>query len=297
MRQESPLFAPTLQRPLAINRGERPLFFVWGTQRAAANLCILTALSATCPQPGSGRALDRRNPRVSRSTTQLSKLHLAPRSRTAPRASTLAAAAFAALTLALGVSMSRPASAAVAPAAHGPIVKMTTTQGVILIKLYPKDAPISCANFLALVKKGFYNGLMFHRVTDLGGTPGQGHIAQGGDPNSRTADPAKVRAEVAAGGQPTNNKGQSLGDGGSPKEIKGEFSSNGVNNPLTHSAGAVAMARSGDPNSASSQFYICTTPAHFLDGNYAVFGMVIQGLPNAAHLQVGSRIVRAVVEK
>ena len=227
----------------------------------------------------------------------MSKLHFAARPYPAPRVAALAVAAFAALTLALGLSTSRPASAAVAPTAGGPIIKMTTTKGVILIKLYPKDAPISCANFLALVKQGFYNGLMFHRVTDLGGTPGQGHIAQGGDPYSRTADPAKVRAEVAGGGQPTNNKGQSLGEGGSPKEIKGEFSSNGVNNPLTHSAGAVAMARSGDPNSASSQFYICTTPAHFLDGNYAVFGLVIQGLPNAAKLQVGDKIVRAVVEK
>ncbi len=228
----------------------------------------------------------------------MSTLHFAARSHAAPRAAaTLSVAAFAALTLALCFSTARPADAAVTPAAHAPIVKMTTTKGVVLIKLYPKDAPISCANFLMLVKQGFYNGLMFHRVTNLGGMPGQGHIAQGGDPYSRSADPASVRAEVAGGGQPTNSKGQSLGEGGSPKEIKGEFSSNGVVNPLTHSAGAVAMARSGDPNSASSQFYICTTPAHFLDGNYAVFGMVIQGLPNAAKLQVGDRIIRAVVEK
>ena len=227
----------------------------------------------------------------------MSKLHFAARPHSAPRAAFAATIAFAALVAVLGLSTPRPASAAVAPAAHGPIVKMVTTKGVILIKLYPKDAPISCANFLMLVKQGFYNGLMFHRVTDLGGTPGQGHIAQGGDPYSRSADPVKVRAEVAGGGQPTNSKGQSLGEGGSPKDIKGEFSSNGVNNPLTHSAGAVAMARSGDPNSASSQFYICTTPAHFLDGNYAVFGLVIQGLPNAAKLQVGDRIIRAIVEK
>ena len=116
----------------------------------------------------------------------MSKLHLAARPHPVPRAAALAVAAFAALTLALGLSTSRPASAAVAPTAGGPIIKMTTTKGVILIKLYPKDAPISCANFLALVKQGFYNGLMFHRVTDLGGTPGQGHIAQGGDPYSRT---------------------------------------------------------------------------------------------------------------
>jgi peptidyl-prolyl cis-trans isomerase B (cyclophilin B) len=182
-----------------------------------------------------------------------------------------------ACALALGVAAA-PANAATSP--H-PLVLLKTTKGPILIKLFANDAPISCANFVKLVNEGFYNGLMFHRVADLGGAPGQGHIVQGGDPLSRHAKP----------GDP------SLGSGGSPDEIKGEFTSNGVNNPLTHVAGAVAMARSSDNNSASSQFYICTTPVHEIDGSYAVFGMVIKGLDNAAKIVVGDRITSATIVK
>ena len=135
---------------------------------------------------------------------------------------------------------------------------MVTTKGTILIKLFPKDAPISCANFEKLVKKGFYDGLGFHRITDLG-DPGASKIVQGGDPNGD-------------------------GSGGPGYTIKGEFTANGVNNPLTHNAGAVAMARTNEPDSAGSQFYICVNPVHFLDGNYAVFGQVIKGLDVADKL-------------
>ena len=149
-------------------------------------------------------------------------------------------------------------TASAKPSPSAPIVKMVTTKGTILIKLFPKDAPISCANFEKLVNQGFYNGLGFHRITDLNpGSPSR--IVQGGDP-----------------------KGD--GSGGPGYTIKGEFTSNGVNNPLTHVAGAVAMARTGEPDSAGSQFYICVNPVHFLDGNYAVFGQVIQGLDVAAKL-------------
>jgi peptidyl-prolyl cis-trans isomerase B (cyclophilin B) len=166
------------------------------------------------------------------------------------------------------------------PVHANPTILMQTDKGPITIELYPKDAPLSSANFLKLVKSHFYDGLMFHRVTDLGG-PGLGHIVQGGDPNSR-------HAQV---GDP------SLGTGNSSPSVKGEFSSNGVNNPLTHNAGALAMARSNDPDSGSCQFYICTQPCHFLDGNYAVFGMVTKGLSNAAKIVAGDRMTKVTVLK
>ncbi len=158
------------------------------------------------------------------------------------------------------------------PAPAAPVVRMVTTRGVILIKLYPKDAPVSVANFERLVRKGFYNGLTFHRVgnaDDLNAPPG---IAQGGDP-------------------------QGNGGGGPGYTIKGEFKENGVNNPLTHVAGAVAMARSLDPNSAGSQFYICSKPVHFLDGRYAVFGQVIKGLNVAGALKVGDKMTKVTMAR
>ncbi len=181
--------------------------------------------------------------------------------------------AFAALG---AVALAAPAQAApprsVHPAApSAPVVRMVTTKGTILIKLYPKDAPITVANFEKLVKKGFYNGLTFHRITDLG-DPGASKIVQGGDPAGN-------------------------GSGGPGYNIKGEFKENGVNNPLTHVAGAVAMARAGDPNSAGSQFYICVNPVHFLDGKYTVFGQVIKGLDVAAHLQIGDKMTKVTMAK
>jgi peptidyl-prolyl cis-trans isomerase B (cyclophilin B) len=149
---------------------------------------------------------------------------------------------------------------------------MVTDKGVILIKLFPQDAPISAANFIKLVKSRFYDGLTFHRVTDLGPGPGQGHIVQGGAP----------------GGDPSAGPGWT---------IKGEFKSNGVNNPLKHTAGAVAMARATDPDSAGSQFYIVVTPAPFLDGNYAVFGQVIKGLNVAAKIVQGDKMIKVTLVK
>ncbi len=157
------------------------------------------------------------------------------------------------------------------PAPSAPVVRMMTSRGLILIKLYPKAAPISVANFEKLVKKGFYNGLTFHRITDLG-DPGASKIVQGGDPNGD-------------------------GSGGPGYNIKGEFSTNGVNNPLTHIAGAVAMARSGSPDSAGSQFYICVNPVHFLDTKYAVFGQVIKGLDVAGKLKVGDKMTKVTMAK
>ena len=156
-------------------------------------------------------------------------------------------------------------------APSAPVVRMMTTKGLILIKLYPKDAPVTVANFEKLVKKGFYNGLTFHRITDLG-DPGASKIVQGGDPHGD-------------------------GSGGPGYNIKGEFSTNGVNNPLTHIAGAVAMARAGDPNSAGSQFYICVNAVHFLDTKYAVFGQVIKGLDVAGKLQIGDKMTKVTMAK
>ncbi|MBP9988286.1 MAG: peptidylprolyl isomerase [Ruminococcus sp.] len=118
--------------------------------------------------------------------------------------------------------------------------------GTIKLELDPSQAPITVENFLSLVKSGFYNGLTFHRIMD-------GFMIQGGDP-----------------------KGD--GTGGSDKEIKGEFSMNGVNNTISHTRGTVSMARANNPDSGSSQFFICQADSTFLDGQYAGFGHVTEGM-------------------
>jgi peptidyl-prolyl cis-trans isomerase B (cyclophilin B) len=118
--------------------------------------------------------------------------------------------------------------------------------GKILLELDSKSAPKTVANFLKLVNEGFYDGLTFHRVIP-------NFMIQGGDP-------------------------QGTGMGGSDETIPGEFSSNGVDNPISHKRGVISMARSGDPNSASSQFFITNADAEFLDGDYAAFGHVTEGM-------------------
>lgn len=184
----------------------------------------------------------------------------------------LAALGAAALALPAHSAPPKPAHPMAAhPLAAAPVVRMVTTRGTILIKLYPKDAPVSVANFEKLVKKGFYNGLTFHRITAL-------------NPSA----PSKI----VQGGDPAGN-----GSGGPGYMIKGEFKANGVNNPLTHIAGAFAMARSSDPDSAGSQFYICVNPVHFLDNNYAVFGQVIKGLDVADKLQIGDKMTKVTLAK
>ena len=116
----------------------------------------------------------------------------------------------------------------------------------MFIELESNVAPITVAIFKKLVKNKFYDGLIFHRVIS-------GFMIQGGDP-------------------------QGTGFGGSDENIKGEFKINGVNNTLSHDRGVISMARSMDPNSASSQFFICHADAKFLDGQYAAFGKVVEGL-------------------
>ena len=128
-------------------------------------------------------------------------------------------------------------------------VKVTMEHGgEYIIELYPEYAPETAANFENLVKEGFYDGVVFHRIID-------NFMAQGGDPTG-------------------------TGMGGSDKNIKGEFAANGfTQNTLSHTRGVVSMARSQDPNSASSQFFICySDDCTFLDGNYAAFGKVIEGM-------------------
>lgn len=114
----------------------------------------------------------------------------------------------------------------------------------INLELYPDVAPITVANFVELCKAHFYDGLCFHRVIDKFMIQGGGYVF----------DTRKGLVEKRA------------------KEIKGEFRSNGVNNPLPHDKGVISMARTPYPDSASSQFFICVADTHFLDGEYAAFG-------------------------
>ena len=126
-------------------------------------------------------------------------------------------------------------------------VKIQMENGdIILVVLSNKDTPITIKNFKKLVSEKFYDGLIFHRVI-------KDFMIQGGDPTG-------------------------TGFEGSDEEIKGEFSSNGVKNSLSHTRGVVSMARSNDPDSASSQFFICHADSTYLDGNYAAFGKVFAGM-------------------
>ena len=127
-----------------------------------------------------------------------------------------------------------------------PIVTFETTRGVIKAELYPDIAPNTVNNFISLIQKGFYDGLIFHRVIP-------GFMIQGGDP-------------------------EGSGMGGPGYGIKGEFSANGVQNDLKHTTGVLSMARSMRPNSAGSQFFIMVADAPHLDGQYAAFGRVTEGI-------------------
>ena len=128
-----------------------------------------------------------------------------------------------------------------------PVVTITMTNGdVMKAELYPEIAPNTVNNFISLVQKGFYDGLIFHRVIS-------GFMIQGGDP-------------------------QGTGMGGPGYSIKGEFAMNGVRNDLKHTRGVLSMARSMMPDSAGSQFFIMHANAPHLDGQYAAFGKVVEGL-------------------
>ena len=140
--------------------------------------------------------------------------------------------------------------------AQHPVFVITMSDGRKMKgELYPEIAPQSVGNFVALANSGFYDGLIFHRVIP-------GFMIQGGDP-----------------------KGQ--GYGGPGYCIKGEFSANGVQNPLRHTYGVLSMARSSNPDSAGSQFFVMTSDSPHLDGQYAAFGKVLEGM------DVAEAIVRA----
>ncbi len=127
-----------------------------------------------------------------------------------------------------------------------PIITFETTMGIIKVELYPEIAPITVNNFVSLVSKNFYDGLIFHRVIE-------GFMLQGGCPDG-------------------------TGTGGSGKNIKGEFTKNGVENNLVHTKGVISMARAQAMNSASSQFFLMHQNSPHLDGHYAAFGKTIEGL-------------------
>lgn len=131
-----------------------------------------------------------------------------------------------------------------------PIVTIDTGANTkIKIELYPDIAPNTVNNFISLIKKGFYDGVIFHRVIP-------GFMIQGGDPNG-------------------------VGTGGPGYQIKGEFTANGFKNDLKHTRGVLSMARAMDPDSAGSQFFIMVEDAPHLDGQYASFGKVIEGMEEA----------------
>jgi cyclophilin family peptidyl-prolyl cis-trans isomerase len=155
-------------------------------------------------------------------------------------------------------SASTPAATTATPAATGTeekpmsqyenkVAELHTSAGEIDIRFFPDVAPNHVKNFLDLAQKGFYNGTKFHRVIP-------GFMIQGGDPNTISGDPS------------------TWGTGGSPSNVKAEF------NSVSHKRGIVSMARSQDPNSASSQFFIVVADSPFLDNQYTVFGQVTKGM-------------------
>ena len=145
-----------------------------------------------------------------------------------------------------GLNSKKQAAAAADPVATNHIEIEVRDYGTIKAELYGNIAPITVENFVKLAREGFYDGLTFHRIIS-------GFMIQGGDPNGN-------------------------GTGGSSQTIKGEFSANGVENPLKHTRGVLSMARSSLPDSASSQFFIMHQDAPHLDGQYASFGKVTAGM-------------------
>ncbi|HDH28598.1 MAG TPA: peptidylprolyl isomerase [Euryarchaeota archaeon] len=139
-----------------------------------------------------------------------------------------------------------------------PTAVIVTNKGEFRFELFEDKAPITVENFIGLAESGFYDGLTFHRYEP-------GFVIQGGDPSGD-------------------------GTGGSDKNIPLE-----VSPELTHVKGALGMARSQDPNSASSQFYVTLEPSHFLDGSYAVFGKVTDGMNVASSLRAGDRMEKVTI--
>jgi peptidyl-prolyl cis-trans isomerase B (cyclophilin B) len=137
-------------------------------------------------------------------------------------------------------------------------VRIATDKGDIVVRLFPDDAPMHAAAFLKLVENGFYDGLAFHRVEP-------GFVIQGGDPDGD-------------------------GTGGPGYRLKAEF------NPRPHMRGTLAMARSSNPDSAGSQFYICLADARFLDGQYTVFGEMTDGFETLDAIRRGDKMQKLTIE-
>ncbi len=152
----------------------------------------------------------------------------------------------AALALLLGILTACGSGNSDEPSGKHHVEIVIRDYGTIAVELDADAAPITVANFLKLVESGFYDGLTFHRIIN-------GFMMQGGDP-------------------------EGTGMGGSSEKIKGEFSANGVKNDLSHTRGAISMARSQAMDSASSQFFIVHQDSTFLDGQYACFGYVTDGM-------------------
>jgi peptidyl-prolyl cis-trans isomerase B (cyclophilin B) len=183
------------------------------------------------------------------------------------------------------------------PCLKGPaFVSIDTTKGTVVLKLDGSNAPMTAGNFVDLVNRGVYNGTVFHRVV-RSPLP---FVVQGGDPNS--ADPKTPVSTYGTGNfiDPSTGEARFI-----PLELKlkttkqiqygEEIGTSGLAGQpiLSHVRGAVAMARSTDPNSASSQFYIALEALPELDGHYAVFGKVAQGMDVVDRLQQGDKLIRA----
>ncbi len=156
---------------------------------------------------------------------------------------------------------------------------ITTSKGEITVQLHGTDAPIHVGNFVELARKGFYDGTKFHRfVPDF--------VIQGGDPETKGAKSEQV---AAADGDPASPFGKS----GPGYQIRGEFDP--AANPNKHEEGALGMARSQSPDSAGSQFYFALQPLPQLDGNYTVFGQVIDGMDVVKQLRAGDELEKVVI--
>lgn len=148
-----------------------------------------------------------------------------------------------------------------------------TSKGTIVLEFYPQDAPNTVASFIELADSGFYDGIKFHRVIS-------GFVAQGGDPLTRDLTSEQVRAGAPG-----------VGTGGPGWNQKAEF------NSRKHETGTLAMARSQSPDSAGSQFYICLAPQPSLDGQYTVFGRVVEGMDVVMSIAVGDVIESVTIRR
>lgn len=159
------------------------------------------------------------------------------------------------------------------------IAVLHTSRGTIRVRLDGEGAPIHVGNFCELATSGFYDGTKFHRYVP-------GFVIQGGDPNTRDM----TSADVAAGRRGAHGM---PGTGGPGYRIREEFTTNPRN---SHVDGALAMARSQDPNSAGSQFYFCLGPQHGLDSGYTVFGTTLEGFDVISALRAGDELVSVTIE-